>query len=61
MSREAADFYFLNDLFNEKMRSVKMGNYLTKSQNLKKTLGPNMIAPIIVCTQKLHFESGSVR
>ena len=37
MGREAADFYFFNDLFNEKMRNVKMWNYLTKSQNLKKS------------------------
>ena len=36
MGREAADFYLFNDLFNEKIRSVKMEFFLTKSQNLKK-------------------------
>ena len=41
MSRESADFYFFNDLFNEKIRCVKMEFFLTKSQNLKKNTGVN--------------------
>ena len=43
MSREAADFYLFNDLFNEKTRSVKMELFLTKSQNLKKNTGHHLV------------------